>query len=140
MILKTIKKRLIIYISIIGILLLLCVSYFFTWGTLRNKEKMFVGVDSISIINGNNGGLIEVSDQTEINKILSYFQNIKYFRKIEFMTGGYDYYMDFYNDEEVKHRIYFMGSKIQVDKKHYWMKDENEISLDELVLSLRDTN
>ena len=101
---------------------------------------MFTDVNSITIVNGSNGNIIEVNNKHEKEKICSYFEKINGYKIIDFLRGGYDYYMDFYCNDKALHRIYFMEPKIEVDGSYYWLKDDNEISLNELILSLQDSN
>lgn len=133
------KKKVIIFISIASIIVLLIFSYFFIWGAL-NTKTLFSDVDSVNIINGNNGNITEITDQTVINDIASYINNIKFYSKPELGTGGYSYYMDLYSGEKAKHRLYFIENKFKVDNKFYWIKNNNKTSLDEFISSLVDTD
>ncbi len=128
------KRYIFILIGVAIIIVFLCCFF-------REKSiNSFVDMDHITrvcVLNGNNGEIFEVTTKDGLDKIEEYMNNIKFRKTIRLILyGGFSYYFDFYNKEEHIARITF-GDKVSVDNTEYTISDYNEISLDELVNSIR---
>lgn len=91
-------------------------------------------VDRIYIMNGNTGEQIEISELDDINLIKNYMNNLDVSRKIKLPSGGYEYYLDFYNEENHLTRITFAGDELSIDDRDYKIEsNKNELSISELI-------
>ncbi len=120
--------------SAIGICALLLLIFF----RKRDFDSFVTAADvnKIEIMNGNNGDIMTITDQADMNKILVYMDDITYRRKFVLPWGGWSYRFMFYQDENLLSDIVIASSLADIDGKNYSYKNSNTTTMEEMLSSL----
>lgn len=127
------KKKLIVRIILFSILVFFI--GFFTYKEF-NAYPDLSETDSIYIFNGNNGDNMEITNESDIEKVLEYMNNMNYIYMPSLPRGGYSYALTFYNKGEQNKKYIYSDNSMKIDGVNYKVFNGNDITMDELFQSL----
>lgn len=135
------KKKYVVLSCVIGIFFISIISYNLIKSS-KNSNVYLISdivqyndkITSITILNGVNGKINEVSDENTIKLIKEYISSLKINSKKLDDSTGFQYSLTLYNSTDIVGNIVFINSKlININGKYYEIVDSNDFDLKTLV-------